>query len=175
MRQSDVNNKNYVALDTYELDKVIKEHQKNLMSLSLPAFIEFEKKHIKNVFDLFKEDKNNSKLLNQSLMMNPYVGIYKIPLHYNLEIKPEKQTVKEVNVLVYPNYLATGKLRIDFLQSDTYGNFLQSATVKNKSFTLFSAIQNTYSKNNHLDFALIEKRMTTAIRQMLCTQILILK
>jgi hypothetical protein len=174
MKKNDENIEKYVRLDTYELDKAIEGHQKKLKSLSLPAFIKFEEKSIKSVFDLFKEDKDNSKILNRSLIVNPYTDIYKIPLHYDLEIKPAN-IIKEIKILVYPNYMATGKFRIDFLQLNVYGDLIQSLVAINKPFTIQNIIQNIYSKNNNLDFSSIEKKMTKAIRHLLCNQSLILE
>jgi len=173
MKKSDVNNEKYSGMNTFEIDKAIEEHQKKIKSLSLPVFIKFEKKNIKNVFDLFKEDKNNSKLFNQSLIVNPYIDIYKIPLNYKSKIEIEKQIINEVRILVYPNYLATGKLRIDYIQSDFYGNFLQNLIIINKPFTLFNIIKNTYSNNNNFDYSFIERRMTMVIRYLLCNQFII--
>jgi len=163
----------YAEINICEINKAIKVHQKKMNSLSLLTFIEFEKKNIKSVFDLFKEDKYNSKLFNRSLIVNPYIGIYKIPLHYKSEIEPEKQIIKEVKVLVYLNYLATGTFRIDYILSNVYGNFIKNLKTANKSFTLFSIIKNTYSKNNNFDYSYIEKRMTKVIRDLLCNQFII--
>jgi len=176
MKDMYINNGGNIDFDPSLFAKAKKMHMIKIRELDLSSFPKFEKDNLRNVFNLFKMDKDNKMILYKELNINPYISIHEIPLCYKKNKALEKSDVfKNELVVFYPSFLATGKLRIEFYPLKIYGRFYKSLFEIDRQFILFELIQIFADSNKNLEYSLIENRMIIAVRNLLCNQLLILK